>query len=69
LALQTETKLLKKVGLFDIFEGEKIGTEKKSYAVSFILRDDEKTLTDEQVDKTMDRLLKAFREKLGAELR
>lgn len=69
LALQTETKLLKKVGLFDIYEGEKIGTDKKSYAVSFILRDDEKTLTDEQVDKTMDRLLKAFREKLGAELR
>ncbi len=69
LALQTETKLLKKVGLFDIFEGEKIGAEKKSYAVSFILRDDEKTLTDEQVDKTMERLLKAFREKLGAELR
>ncbi len=69
LAYQTETRLLKNVGLFDIYEGEKIGLDKKSYAVSFILRDEEKTLTDEQVDKTMDKLIKAFTDKLEAQIR
>ncbi|MGA3012654.1 MAG: phenylalanine--tRNA ligase subunit beta [Bacteroidales bacterium] len=69
LAFITEKKLLKEVGLFDVYEGEKIEPGKKSYAVSFILRDDQKTLTDTEIDKTMNRLIKAYSEKLSARVR
>ena len=69
LAYQTEKKLLKQVGLFDVYEGEKLGEGKKSYAVSFILRDDEKTLTDKEIDKCMDRLMSAFGTNLKAQVR
>jgi phenylalanyl-tRNA synthetase beta chain len=69
LALQTEKHLLKKVGLFDVFEGEKIGAGKKSYALYFILQDDKKTLTDKDIDKGMNRLIQCFQDKLGAQLR
>ena len=56
LAYQTERKLLKKVDLFDVYEGEKIDKDKKSYAISLILQDNEKTLTDKEVDKVIDRI-------------
>ncbi|MCX6287088.1 MAG: phenylalanine--tRNA ligase subunit beta [Bacteroidetes bacterium] len=69
LAYQTEKKLLKQVGLFDVYEGEKLGKGKKSYAVSFILRDEEKTLTDKEIDKCMDRLINAFSSNLKAQVR
>jgi len=69
LAYQTEKKLLKQVGLFDVYEGEKLGKGKKSYAVSFILRDEEKTLTDKEIEKCMDRLISAFSNNLNAQLR
>ncbi|MHC1708459.1 MAG: phenylalanine--tRNA ligase subunit beta [Bacteroidales bacterium] len=69
LAFETEISLIKKVNLFDIYEGEKIGPGKKSYAVSFILQDAEKTLTDEQIDAVMNRLIKKFKDKLGAVIR
>jgi phenylalanyl-tRNA synthetase beta chain len=69
LAFSTERKFLKEVNLFDIYEGEKIGKEKKSYAVSFILRDDEATLTEKQIDQIMQKLIKSYEEKLGASLR
>ena len=69
LAFITEKKLLKEVGLFDVYEGEKIEAGKKSYAVSFILRDDQKTLTDTEIDKAMNRLIKAYSEKLNAHVR
>ena len=69
LAYETERKLLKEVGLFDVYEGEKIEAGKKSYALYFILRDDEKTLTDEEIDKTMNRLIKTYAEKLNARVR
>jgi phenylalanyl-tRNA synthetase beta chain len=69
LAFATEKKLLKKVGLFDVYEGEKIEAGKKSYAIYFILRDDQKTLTDEEIDKTMKRLIKVYTEKLKAQVR
>ncbi len=69
LARQTERKLLKEVNLFDVYEGDKLPAGKKSYAVSFVFGDDEQTLTDKQIEKTMERLLKAFTEQLGAELR
>ena len=69
LAFRTERKLLKKVSLFDVFESDKLGKGKKSYAVSFILQDEFKTLTDKRVDKVMNALISAFENKLGAQLR
>jgi phenylalanyl-tRNA synthetase beta chain len=69
LAKETERQLLKKVTLFDVYEGEKIGQDKKSYALSFTLLDENKTLKDEEIDRVMNRLMKAFREKLNAEIR
>ncbi|OFX19018.1 MAG: phenylalanine--tRNA ligase subunit beta [Bacteroidetes bacterium GWA2_31_9] len=69
LALETERKLLKSVSLFDVYEGEKIGNDKKSYAVSFTLRDDSKTLTDEEIEKIMTQLIKSYENKLDAKLR
>ncbi|MBQ2441434.1 MAG: phenylalanine--tRNA ligase subunit beta [Paludibacteraceae bacterium] len=69
IALETERKLLKNVYLFDVFEGKGIEEGKKSYALSFILQDTEKTLKDSQIENVMARLQKAFEEKLGAKLR
>jgi phenylalanyl-tRNA synthetase beta chain len=68
LALSTEKKLLKEVNLFDIYSDAKLGG-KKSYAVSFMLQDNAATLTDKQIDAVMEKLVKGFKEKLGAELR
>jgi phenylalanyl-tRNA synthetase beta chain len=69
LAFETEKRLLKKVGLFDVFEGEKIEQGKKSYAVSFILQDEQKTLTDAEIEKVMKKLIRVFEEKLKAQVR
>lgn len=69
LAFSTEKRLLKKVGLFDVYEGEKIAAGKKSYAVNFILRDEEKTLTDGEIDRVMQKLIKAYEQKLQATIR
>ncbi len=69
LALRTEKTLLKAVTLFDVYEGEKLGAGKKSYAVSFTLQDDEKTLTDKQIDKIMNKLIGSYKHLLGAEIR
>lgn len=70
LARKTEKKLLRNMVLFDVFEDEKkLGAGKKSYAVNFILRDDEKTLKDKQVDKVMNGIIKACSEELGAQIR
>ncbi|MDQ3050530.1 MAG: phenylalanine--tRNA ligase subunit beta [Bacteroidota bacterium] len=69
IAFETERRILRDVNLFDIFEGEKIGNDKKSYALSFLLRDDEKTLTDKEIDKVMDKLMESFEKKLGAVIR
>ena len=69
LAFATEKKLLKDVGLFDVYEGDKIEKGKKSYALYFILQDEQKTLTDEEIDKTMSRIIKAYIEKLNALVR
>ncbi len=69
LAFKSERNILKDMGLFDIYQDEKIGKDKKSYAVKFILQDKNKTLTDKIIDKTMKRLVHAFRQNLGAELR
>ncbi len=69
LAYKTERKYLKKVSIFDVFESEKIGKNKKSYALSFILQDKTKTLKDRQIDKIMKKLQTNFERQLGAELR
>lgn len=69
LAFRTEKKLLKEVTLFDVFEDPKLGENKKSYAVSFTMEDREKTLTDKQIDKVMNRLIGSYKHHLGAEIR
>lgn len=69
LAFQTEKKLLKAVNLFDVYEGEKLEAGKKSYAVSFIIQDENSTLEDKQIEKIMDKLISTFKEKLGAAIR
>ncbi|MGY3795647.1 phenylalanine--tRNA ligase subunit beta [Aquimarina sp. 433] len=69
IANQTEKKLLKNINLFDVYEGKNLPKGKKSYAVSFTLQDEHKTLTDKQIDKIMNKLQHNFENKLGAELR
>ncbi|HEY5589921.1 MAG TPA: phenylalanine--tRNA ligase subunit beta [Paludibacter sp.] len=69
IAYETERKLLKSVNLFDVYEGKNLEAGKKSYAVSFILQDDTKTLTDGQIEPIMKRLQQNFETKLGAKLR
>lgn len=69
IAYQTERKLLKQVNAFDVYEGKGIPTGKKSYAISFLLQDDQKTLTDSQIDNVMNRLIANYQKELGAELR
>jgi phenylalanyl-tRNA synthetase beta chain len=69
IAKQTEKQLLKNINLFDVYEGKKLPAGKKSYAVSFTLQDENKTLTDKQIDKIMSKLQSNFETKLGAELR
>ncbi|WP_299576316.1 phenylalanine--tRNA ligase subunit beta [uncultured Sunxiuqinia sp.] len=69
LAFKVERKLLRAVDLFDVYEGQGVPEGKKSYAVSFTLRDDEKTLKDKQIDKIMQKLIFQFDKELGAKLR
>jgi phenylalanyl-tRNA synthetase beta chain len=69
IASKTEKKLLKKINLFDVYEGDKIAEGKKSYAVSFILQDAEKTLTDQQIDKIMSSLAQSLEKELGVQIR
>ena len=69
VARQTEKKLLKKVDLFDVYEGDKLPAGKKSYAVNFILQDEEKTMGDKQIDAIMQKLIANIKKQLGAELR
>ena len=69
IARQTEKKLLKKVELFDVYEGKNLPAGKKSYAVNFILQDETKTLNDKQIDAIMNKLITNLKNKLGAELR
>ena len=68
-AKKAAKKLLKGVSLFDVYRGEKIPAGKKQYAMSFVLQDLEKTLTDADVERAMDGILKAFQTQFGAALR
>ena len=69
IARQTEKKLLKKVELFDVYEGKNLPEGKKSYAVNFILQDEQKTLNDKQIDAIMNKLIANLKQQLNAELR
>ena len=69
IARQSEKKLLKRVELFDVYEGDKLPAGKKSYAVNFILQDEEKTMGDKQIDAIMQKLIANLKKQLNAELR
>ena len=69
IARQAEKKLLRRVELFDVYEGEKLPAGKKSYAVNFILQDTEKTMNDKQIDAIMQKLIASLKKQLNAELR
>ncbi|HUX95413.1 MAG TPA: phenylalanine--tRNA ligase subunit beta [Bacteroidales bacterium] len=69
LALRIEKNILQDVSLFDVYESESLGKNKKSYAVSFILRDDLRTLTDKNIDKVMNNLIRVFEKELNALIR
>lgn len=69
LAQEKERKLLKSINVFDVYQGDKIEKNKKAYAMSFILQDADKTLTDKVIDKTMDKLISSFENELGALIR
>ena len=68
-AQKSVKKILKQVSLFDVYRGDKIPEGKKQYAINFVLQDPEKTLTDQEVEKAMSRLLATFQNQFGAVLR
>ncbi len=69
VARQAEKKLLKQVELFDVYEGKNLPEGKKSYAVNFILQDEEKTMNDKQIDAIMQKIIGSLKKNLNAELR
>jgi len=69
IARKSGKKLLKEVSLFDVYEGSNLPKGKKSYAVNFVLQDDEKTLTDRQIDEIMQKIRINLEKELGATLR
>jgi phenylalanyl-tRNA synthetase beta chain len=69
IARQAEKKLLKSVELFDVYEGKNLPEGKKSYAVNFILQDEQKTMGDKQIDAIMQKIITQLKNQLGAELR
>jgi len=69
LIQETEKSLITQVGVFDVYEGKNLPEGKKAYALSFVLQDDEKTLTESQIDGVMEKLMHTFEQKLGAVIR
>jgi len=69
LVMSTEKQLIKSIIAFDVYEGENIPAGKKAYALGFTLLNESKTLTDEEIEKTMDQLMIAFENQLGAVIR
>ena len=65
----SERKLLRGVSLFDVYEGKNLEAGKKSYAISIILQDDEKTLQDKQIDAVMNKIIANLQKQVGAQLR
>jgi phenylalanyl-tRNA synthetase beta chain len=69
IAFRIEKNILREVNLFDVYESESLGVNKKSYAVSFVLRDEFKTLTDKAIDKVMNNLIRTYESEVGARIR
>ena len=69
IAKKAEQALLKEVNVFDVYVGDKLPKGKKSYALSFILQDEEKTLTERQIEHVMKNLINSFEKEIGAEIR
>jgi len=69
IALKTDKSLLKEVNVFDVYVGDKLPVGKKSYALSFLIQDEEKTLTDKQIEALMQKLILNFEKQAGAEIR
>ena len=69
LAFKAERQILRSVNIFDVYQGANLPEGKKSYALSFILQDNEKTLNDKQIEKTMSRLISAYEREAGAQIR
>ncbi|MCX2574701.1 phenylalanine--tRNA ligase subunit beta [Pedobacter sandarakinus] len=69
IAFKTDKKLIKEVGVFDVYMGDKLPEGKKSYALNFILQDEEQTLTDKQIESIMQKLIANFTQQAGAEIR
>ena len=69
IARKTEKKLLRKVTLFDVYQGKNLPAGKKSYAVNFVFEDEEKTLSEKQIESIMQKLIANLKKQLGAELR
>jgi phenylalanyl-tRNA synthetase beta chain len=69
LAYKAEKDILRDVSLFDVYESETLGRNKKSYAVSFILQDEQRTLTDKSIDKVMNNFIRIFEKELDAHIR
>lgn len=69
IAFRTEKNLLHDINLFDVYENDSLGKNKKSYAVSFHLRDDFKTMTDKNIEKIMNNLIRAYESELNAQIR
>jgi phenylalanyl-tRNA synthetase beta chain len=69
IAFRIEKHILQDVSLFDVYENDSLGMNKKSYAVSFIMRDDEKTMTDNNIERIMNNLIRAYENELKAQIR
>jgi phenylalanyl-tRNA synthetase beta chain len=69
LAFKAERQILRSVNIFDVYQGANLPEGKKSYALSFILQDNEKTLNDKQIEKTMSRLINVYEREAGAQIR
>ena len=69
VAFKTDNKILKSVELFDVYEGKNISENKKSYGITFLFQDENKTLTDKRVNKVMEKLKQKFNAEFNSELR
>ncbi|MDH5609373.1 MAG: phenylalanine--tRNA ligase subunit beta [Cyclobacteriaceae bacterium] len=69
ISFNSEKKLLNRINVFSVYEGEQIGTDKKAYAIAFYLQDASQTLNDKQIDKSMQRLIHLFETELNAIIR
>jgi phenylalanyl-tRNA synthetase beta chain len=69
VAIQFGSRYIKRISLFDVYEGDKLPEGKKQYALNFVLQHTDKTLTDEEINKIMNKLISAFERECGAALR